>query len=185
MRYFPEVTPQIALDHAQAADQEASLDSKKASDQSSALYHQHLDTIAGRLGLKAYAFFRHADGDTDLHDGMLASLNIGDAVNGSSAQLARLGFGRGHSVVEMKIANRKRDKMHTFKFRGLQSVVVNIPSSKPRHFETGQLGHISRYEVVSLDEKYFRMEWLLDGGGTIVIEFERVAYSKARFRRLH
>jgi hypothetical protein len=70
----------------------------------------------------------------------------------------------------------------SFEFRTLRKVIVDIPSKEPLWFEAGQtLGHIYSCEIVAVSPKYLRIEWLLDSGGTIVIEFEKLLYRSKSF----
>lgn len=144
-------------------------------------YTSHLDEIAGRVGTKAYEFFRFGANETGLHDGFLLSLNLGDSIALSATSYPRLQFGRGPTTVAMTILNYEKTRLHRFTFKGSRKVVVDIPSSEPLFFEEGKtLGQIYHYEICSAGPRYLSVEWLLDSGGTILIEFEKLIYNCKR-----
>jgi hypothetical protein len=141
------------------------------------LYHKHLEKIAHRLGPGPYMFFRWGFAETGLHDGYLLSFSIGDAVTQAEDDYHRLRFGNRKSVVRLRALSYAKDLLHTFTFKGLRTVVVDIPSGKPLWFTPGKtLGQIHSYEVSAMPSKYLRCEWLLDSGGTIAVEFEKLIY---------
>jgi hypothetical protein len=141
-------------------------------------YWSHLDKIADRLGAKAYNFFRFGANETGLHDGYLLSFNLGDSILLSEASYPKLRFSRGPSKVAMTILNFEKTRLYQFVFSGPRKVVVDIPSADPLFFEEGKtLGQIYHYEICSIAPRYLSVEWLLDSGGTILIEFEKLSYS--------
>lgn len=139
-----------------------------------ARYHKYLETIADRLGPKAYKFFRYGFAETGLHDAYLLSCNFGDALGGSAADARGLRFNRNRSKIEMKMLTDRKDRLHQFVFKGIHKLVVDIPSGRTMDYREGCLGLIYSYEVVAASSKYLRCEWLLDSGGTIVIESEKI-----------
>jgi hypothetical protein len=181
MRYFPLTKAIIKNDNARKFDAEADKKYQAALDRGIRAYHKHLDKIAGRLGRRAYKFFRFGFAETGLHDGFLLSFNMGDAIDSVERISSKLRFGNGKSVIRMSILNYDQDIAHTFKFSKIRKVIIDIPSIEPIWFKAGSLGQIYSYEIIAASMKYLRIEWLLDSGGTIVIEFEKLLY---RFKAL-
>jgi hypothetical protein len=179
MRYFPHVKAEVLNDNAQKFDASAARKFSAATSRGLRNYHRHLETIAHRLEAKAYRFFRFGFAETGLHDGLLLSLSIGDAIGWPEERISKLQFGKGKSIVEMQVLNYERDTLHSFRFRKLKKVVFDVPSATPLWFKPGRtLGHIYSYEIVSVSPKYLRTEWLLDSGGTIIVEFEKLDYHR-------
>ena len=147
-----------------------------------ARYHKYLETIADRLGPRAYKFFQFGFAETGLHDAYLLSCSFGDAIDESEQARAKLRFGSGKSILRMTMLTYGKDWLHHFSFRGLRRVLVDIPSDVRMHYHEGSLGQIYSYEVVSASPKYLRCEWLLDSGGTIVIESQKIDYSCKRVK---
>jgi hypothetical protein len=86
----------------------------------------------------------------------------------------------------MTILNYEKTRLYCFTFKGPRKVVVDIPSADPLYFEEGKtLGQIYQYEICSVDPRYLSAEWLLDSGGTILIEFEKLTYNSKRIRVPH
>jgi hypothetical protein len=139
-------------------------------------YHKHLETIADRLGPKAYNFFQFGFADTGLHDAYLLSCSFGDAIGKPLEEAQRLKFGRSKSQVEMRMLTYGRDRLHRFVFKGIRRLVVDIPSETTMDYNEDCLGQVYTYEVVAASEKYLRCEWLLDSGGTIVIESRKIEH---------
>lgn len=146
-------------------------------------YWNHLDEIADRLGPNAYKFFRFGANETGLHDGFVLSLNIGDSIGLDDARYPRLRFGRGPSTVALTILNFEKTLLYNFVFKGPRRVLVDTPSADPLYFKEGRsLGQIYHYEICSITPKYLSVEWLLDSGGTILVEFERLIYRCKRLK---
>jgi hypothetical protein len=146
-------------------------------------YWSHLDEIAERLGPRAYNFFRFGTNEKGLHDGFLLSLNLGDSIALSEASYSRLSFGRGPSKIAMTILDFQKTGLYMFEFKGPRKVVIDIPSDDPLYYKEGKtLGQIYHYEIASVSPKYLSIEWLLDSGGTIQIEFEKLVYGRKRVR---
>jgi hypothetical protein len=185
LRYF-NTKEVVKLDIAEVQDLVANKKWHAASSRALRHYYKHLDKIVGRLQPAAYDFFKFGFGETGLHDGFLLSLNMGDGIGLSEQQISRLRFGQGKSVVEMRILNYEHTLLHVFTFKGLRKVIVDIPSSDPLYYRKGQtsLGQIYSYELVAASPKYLRIEWLLDSGGTIVIEFEKLVYQCKKVKRI-
>lgn len=137
-------------------------------------YHKYLETIAGRLGPKTYEFFQFGFAETGLHDAYLLSCGFGDALGGTQQELRRLRFGRSKSRVEMRMLTYNKDRLHRFVFKGVGRLIVDIPSEVTMDHREGCLGQIYTYEVVAVSPKYLLCEWLLDSGGTISIECEKI-----------
>ena len=167
----------IKNDHAPVFDTQADKKLTAAYFRGLSAYYRHLDSIKARLGQRAYKFFRFGSEETGLHDGFLMSLNMGDGVGLGQQHLPKLRFRNRKSVVHMQVLNYERDVLHVFEFKKLRKVVVDIPSAEPLWFKAGEtLGQIYTYEIVAASPKYLRNEWLLDSGGTITIEFEKLIY---------
>jgi hypothetical protein len=146
-------------------------------------YWEHLDKIADRLGPKAYNFFRFCHNDASLHDGYLLSFNLGDSIGLSEASYSRLRFGEGPSTIAMAILNHEKTRLHQFVFKGPRKIVVDIPSDDPMFFARDKsLVQINLYEIRSATPKYLSVEWLLDSGGTLLIEFEKLGYGCKRIK---
>ncbi len=80
-------------------------------------------------------------------------------------------------IVELRALSYEKELLHTFTFKGLRKVMVDIPSGKPLWFSPAKtLGQIYSYEVSAASSKYLRCEWLLDSGGTITVEFQKLMY---------
>jgi hypothetical protein len=183
LRFFKDTKRGIELENSEDEDPAAALERMRQWVESNRLYHEHLAEIADRLGAAAYNFFHLGWADTGLHDGILLSLSFGDHIGFIDTLPPRLRFGRGMTVLEMKIVNYNLDTLHVFTFKGLKSVVVDIPSDKPLWFEPGgKLGSIYSYEVVSASPEYLTIEWLLDSGGTILVDFKKLLYKKKKLR---
>jgi len=179
VRYFPVVKEVIKNDNAPVFDETADKKFTAAYFRGLRAYYKHLDSIKARLGRGAYNFFRFGSEDTGLHDGFLLSLNMGDGLGVTQQRFPKLRFGNEKSVVQMQVLNYKRDTLHSFEFKKLRKVVVDIPSEDPLWFTAGKtLGQIYTYEIVAASPKYLRNEWLLDSGGTITIEFEKLIYRR-------
>jgi hypothetical protein len=182
MRYFPFIKASIKNDNAQKYDAEADKKYLAAFQRGIRAYYKHLDKIAGRLGRGAYRFFRFGVEETGLHDGYLLCLSMGDAIDSTTKALPKMHFGSGKSILRMRVLSYSQDIEHMFEFKKLRKVVVDIPSSLPLWFKAGRtLGQIYSYEIVAPSPKYLRIEWFLDSGGTILIEFEKLGY---QFKRL-
>jgi hypothetical protein len=182
MRYFPNNKAAIKNDNARKYDAEADKKFLAAFKRGIRAYHNHLDKIAGRLGPGAYRFFRFGFEEAGLHDGFLLDFSMGDAIDSVEKALSKLRFGSGKSIIRMRVLSYMQDTEHTFEFGKLRRVLVDIPSTEPLWFKVGgTLGQIYSYEIVAASPKYLRIEWLLDSGGTILIEFEKLHY---RFRSL-
>ncbi len=67
-----------------------------------------------------------------------------------------------------------KNRLHRFEFKGVRKVVVDIPSETTMDYNEGCLGQIYSYEVVAASPRYLRCEWLLDSGGMIIIESEKI-----------
>jgi hypothetical protein len=146
-------------------------------------YRGHLEEIAHRIHPAAYEFFHSDVEKLDLHDGYLLSLNFGDCLEESAAKYERLRFGRGPSTIEMRVLNYEKSLLYSFKFKSPRRVVVDIPSSDPIWYEEGKtLGQIYTYELISKSPQLLSVEWLLDSGGTIQIDFEKLIYNGKRVR---
>ena len=144
-------------------------------------YWRHLDEIADRLGAKAYEFFRFGNNEKSLRAGFILSLNIGDSIGLDEKSYQRPKFWRGPSTVALTILNYEKTKLHSFVFKRPRKVLVDTPSDDPLCFEEGKtLGRIYLYEICSITPKYLSVEWLLDSGGTILIEFEKLTYNCKR-----
>jgi hypothetical protein len=144
-------------------------------------YCKHLEEIVDRIPPKAYEVFRTENEKLDLHDGYLLSLSIGDCLDESPNSMARLRFGRGPSKIEMKILNYEKNLLHNFVFKSPRKVIVDIPSAEPIWFQEGTtLGQIYTYELTAQSPQTLSAEWLLDSGGTIQIEFEKLIYNRKR-----
>jgi hypothetical protein len=140
-------------------------------------YWSHLDEIADRLGAKAHEFFRFATNEKSLRAGFVLSLNIGDSIGLDEASYSKRRFGEGPSTVALTILNYEKTRLHSFVFKGPRRVLVDTPSGDPLYFNDGKaLGQIYLYEICSITPKYLSVEWLLDSGGTILIEFEKLIY---------
>jgi hypothetical protein len=185
LRYF-DTKEGVKLEIAKVPDLVAEKKWHAASIRALRFYYKHLDKIAGRLQPAAYNFFKFGFGETGLHDGFLLNLNMGDGIGRSEQQISRLKFGQGKSVVEMRILNYEHTLLHVFTFKGLRKVIVDTPSSEPLYYKKGQtsLGQIYAYELVAASPRYLRNEWLLDSGGTIVIEFEKLLYQYKKVKRI-
>jgi hypothetical protein len=176
--YFKNTKDYLRIGNADRAVSASDLEAEKAWKLSWRRYWNHLEKIADRLGVKAYNFFRFGTEETGLHDGYLLSLNLGDSIGLSEKTFPTLRFGRGPSDVVMTILNYEKTRLHRFAFKGPRKVVIDIPSDDPLYFEEGKtLGQIHHYEVHSVSPKHLSAEWLLDSGGTILIEFEKLIYS--------
>jgi hypothetical protein len=180
MRYFESTKDAIIYENSANADPEVAKKQDREFLRKVRLYYKHLDKIADRLGPGAYKFFRWGWGETCLHDGFLLCLSMGDAVAQAEDDYHRLRFGRpgnSKSVVRLRALSYEKELLHTFTFKGLRKVVVDIPSAKPLWFTAGKtLGQIYSYEVSAASSKYLRCEWLLDSGGTITVEFQKLMY---------
>jgi hypothetical protein len=92
-------------------------------------------------------------------------------------------FGEGPATVAMTILNWEKTKLYSFVFKRPRRVAIEIPSDDPLYFEEGKtLGQVHLYEVRSVTPEYLAAEWLLDTGGTILIEFEKLGYRSKRLR---
>jgi hypothetical protein len=165
--------------------QEPDLDAIRAFDlalvRSRQEYRKHLEQIVDRIPPKAYKVFRTENEELDLHDGYLLSLSVGDCLDESPNSMARMRFGRGPSKIEMRILNYEKDLLHNFVFKSPRKVVVDIPSAEPVWFQVGKtLGQIYTYELTAHSPQTLSAEWLLDSGGTIQIEFEKLIYNRKR-----
>jgi len=177
MRYFESTKDAIIYEHSANADPEVIKKQDREFLRKLRLYYKHLDKIADRLGPGAYKFFRWGFAETGLHDGYLLSLSMGDAVHQAEDDYHRLSFDNSKSIVQLRALSYEKDLLHTFTFKGLRKVVVDIPSGKPLWFTPGKtLGQIYLYEVSAASSKYLRCEWLLDSGGTIAVEFQKLIY---------
>ncbi len=180
MRYFESTKDEIIYEHSANADPELVKKQDREYLRKLRLYYKHLDKIAERLGPSAYKFFRWGWAETCLHDGFLLSLSMGDAVSEAEDDFQRLRFGRpgnGNSIVQLRALSYEKELLHTFTFEGIRKVIVDIPSGKPLWFTPGKtLGQIYTYEVSAAASKYLRCEWLLDSGGTIAVEFQKLNY---------
>lgn len=188
MRYFGDIKAAIVYEHSPNAEPELIKKSDAAYLRRLRLYHRHLDKIAERLGKRAYRFFRFGWAETGLHDGYLLSFNMGDNVNLDHRKNWKLRFDRAgdrtKTVIEMHFLNYERTFLHSFKFHRLRKVEIDIPSGNPLWFKPGgTLGHIYTYEIVALTPKYLAIEWLLDSGGTIRIEFQKLLYRCERIEK--
>jgi len=176
--FFKDAKNYIRGGNADVTDVTAELQRERAWQRCWRRYTNQLDKIADRLGPKAYNFFRFGANETGLHDGYLLSLNLGDSINLSEESFSKLRFGRGPGAVAMTVLNFEKTRRHSFVFKGARKVVVDIPSVDPLYFHVGKtLGQIYLYEIGSATSKYLSTEWLLDSGGTILIEFEKLLYS--------
>ncbi|MGE0405175.1 MAG: hypothetical protein AB7O65_02670 [Candidatus Korobacteraceae bacterium] len=177
MKYFPFAKNAMKQDSVPVFDRAAQKKFDTAFKRQLVAYLKHLDKIADRLGAPAYKFFRFGFAEASLHDGFLLSFNMGDRVVAGEKIVRKLRFGREESTVRMLILNYAQDMLHVFEFRRLRKVVVDIPTSDPIWFKPGKtLGQIYSYEVVAISPKYLRVEWLLDSGGEIIVEFEKLIY---------
>jgi hypothetical protein len=179
VRYFKDTKKWIELEHDPNSPPELHQQMHAAYLRRLHLYYRHLDSIATRLGKRAYRFFRFGWAETGLHDGYLLSFNMGDNVNLDHKKNWKLRFDRAgdrtKTVIEMHFLNYERTFLHSFKFHRLRKVEIDIPSGNPLWFKPGgTLGHIYTYEIVALTPKYLAIEWLLDSGGTIRIEFQKL-----------
>ena len=183
MIFFEDAKEYLRIGSADRPVSTADLEAEKAWQLSWRRYWSHLDKIVERLGLKAYKLFRFGTEETGLRDGYLLSLNLGDSIDLSEKSFSRLRFGRGPSTVAMTILNYEKTRLHHFVFKSPRKVVIDIPSADPFDFKEGDpLGQIYFYEISSATPKYLTVEWLLDSGGTILIEFERLHYSCKRVK---
>jgi hypothetical protein len=181
VRYFSFMKAAVKNDNSANFDEEFDRKYNATFTRGLRAYRKHLDKIASRLGPGAYEFFRFGFAETGLHDGFVLSLSMGDAVGFSEEQYKRLRFGKGKSIVELRILSYAKDFLHTFVYHRLRKVVVDIPSADPLFFEAGRtLGQVYSYEMLAVSEKYLKNEWLLDSGGTITIEFEKLIYKRKR-----
>ena len=175
MRYFHFYKAMRRSENAPVFDQELDKKFSAALKRASRAYDKHLDKIAGRLGSQAHRFFRFGFADTGLHDGLIVNFSIGDGVGLTEKQIAHLRCGNEKSVVLMQALRDAR--LHTFEFKKLRKVVVDIPSDEPLWFREGRrIGEIDHYEIVAVSPKYLRCEWLLNSGGSLTIEFEKLSY---------
>jgi hypothetical protein len=181
--FFKDVKDYTRAGNSDTVVGEAELEVERVWQRSWRLYWSHLDEIADRLGAKAYNFFRFCHNEAGLHDGYLLSFNLGDSIFLSEASYPRLRFSHGPSSVAMTILNYEKTRLYRFVFKGPRKVVVDIPSADPLFFEEGKtLGQIYHYEICSVTPRYLSVEWLLDSGGTILIEFEKLSYSCKRIK---
>lgn len=177
MRYFETTKDAIIYEHSANADPEVVKKHDREFLRKLRLYYQHLDKIADRLGPGAYKFFRWGWAETCLHDGFLLSFSMGDAVAQAENDYNRLRFDNSKSIVQLRALSYEKELLHTFTFKGLRKVMVDIPSGKPLWFSPAKtLGQIYSYEVSAASSKYLRCEWLLDSGGTITVEFQKLMY---------
>jgi hypothetical protein len=177
LRYFESTKDVIIYQNSASADPEMVKKQDREFLRNLRLYHKHLERIADRLGPGAHKFFRWGFAETGLHDGFLLSLNMGDAVSRAEGDYSRLDFDNSRSIVQLRALSYEKDLLHTFTFKGLRKVMVDIPSGKPLWFTPGKtLGQIYSYEATAVSSKYLRCEWLLDSGGTIAVEFQKVMY---------
>lgn len=187
MRYFPDIKDGIKLDNSSTATTALVRANDAKYLRNLRAYYKHLDKISGRLEKNVYQFFRFGFAEKSLHDGLLVSLSIGDAIGYDDSRIvlspfSRFGHGRG--AVEIRIANYERDSLHTFNFSGIKSLSVDIPTADPLWFTPGRsLGTIYTYEIFAASSRYLRCEWLLDSGGTIVVLFERLKYKRRRLAK--
>jgi hypothetical protein len=183
LRYFPFIKSAIKNDNAANFDVKSDKKYTAAFNRGLRAYNTHLDKIAERLGPRAYRFFRYGFAETGLHDGFLVGFTFGDGIGLREEQLERLRFGRGPSIGQLQILSYAHDALHTFVFKKPRTVTVDIPSADPLFFGEGTtLGQIYSYEVVAVSPRYLRNEWLLDSGGTITVEFEKLYYRRQKLK---
>ena len=177
MRYFKSTKDAILYQNSSKVDPKVVKKQDREFLRELRLYLKHLHKIADRLGAGPYKFFRWGFAETGLHDGYLLSLSMGDAVSQAEVDYHRLEFSNSKSIVELRALSYAKELLHTFTFKGLRKVEVDIPSGKPLWFTPGKtVGQIYSYEVSAASPKYLRCEWLLDSGGTITVEFQKLTY---------
>jgi hypothetical protein len=178
LRYLPFTKAAIKNDNAQVFDAEADRKFNASFTKGLRAYHKHLDKIAVRLGPTAHKFFRFGFAETGLHDGLLLSFSLGDRL-ASKEHPSKLRFGKGKSVVRIEVLNHEQNAVHVFECKRLHKVIVDIPSVDPLWFTPGgTVGQIYSYEIVALSAELLQLEWLLDSGGTITIDFEKLIYRR-------
>lgn len=183
MIFFKNVKEYLRIGNADRPVSAADLKAEKVWQASWWKYWSHLDGIADRLGPNAYKFFRFGANETGLHDGYLLSFTFGDSIDSSESSYPKLRFGKGPTTVAITVLNYEKSKLHQFIFKGPRRVLVDTPSADPLYFGEGKtLGHINHYEVAAISPKYLSVEWLLDSGGTILIECEKLMYSSKRVK---
>jgi hypothetical protein len=183
MKYFKNIKAHIKADNAQEPDVPLIQKFDKALVRNIRNYYRHLEKIADRIGPELYRLLRYSENE-ELHDGFLLSFSFGDAVGRAPLNFSRFKFGGGKSNATMQILNYSKNALHLFTFKYPRKVIVDIPSSEPIWFRQGAtLGQIYACELLATSPKYLSMEWLLDSGGVIAIEFEKLAYRRKKVRQ--
>jgi hypothetical protein len=85
--------------------------------------------------------------------------------------------------VRLRILNNRQTLLHSFTYRKIHRFTVDIPSDDPLwDYGTRKLGTVYTYELTLAGKGRFRNEWLLDSGGTILVDFEKIVYRRHRLR---
>jgi hypothetical protein len=181
MRYYKNLKEQILYDNSKEFDLKTGLKNIKAWNRSTVAYYKHLDKIASRVSPEAYKFFRFGYGDTGLHDAFLLSFSFGDHLDSTNNNVSPLRFSSTKSNAQMRLLTYNKDLLHTFTYKTIHKLTIDIPSSAPLFFHAGKtLGEVYAYELTAVNSKLLQLEWLLDSGGTISIQFEELVYKQKR-----
>lgn len=147
----------------------------KSSEENFRVYEQQLEKLRARLGQRNFGFFKHG-----LHDARLISFCAGDGLHldlSKKRSVTIKDFYR--TSVEIKVLNAEFDAIYLLKYGKVARSVFDFPSDEP--LWGNNIDDWGYDELSEVDEKILRHEVLFSSGTTILIEFEKFAFTKSKY----
>lgn len=148
----------------------------KSSTENFKIYEEQLEALKGRLNKRNWTFFK-----SGLHEGRLISFNVGEGLHldlASSRPLTLRDFNR--TTVTMQVVDCWFKAIYDLKYEKVSKTVFDFPSDEPL-FGGESIDDWGYDEISAVDDKTLRHEVLFSAGTTILIEFAKFSYKKAKF----